>query len=79
MSRRVILRARIGLDVPSGCDPVRLEDHLAEAIIIATQHTGAVVTLLQLGPTIDKEWAFEGPSDRVSALGALALYPPGAT
>ena len=62
--RQVILRARIGIDMPPGCDPAAIETLLCRAIVNAAEQAGGRVSQLQLAPSIDRDWAFEGPPDR---------------
>jgi hypothetical protein len=62
--RQVILRARIGIDLPPGGDPAAIETLLCRAIVNAAEQAGGRVSKLQLAPSIDRDWAFEGPVDR---------------
>lgn len=61
MTRRHVLRARLGITVPDGTDRAD-----AEAIIDYIRQIGGDIDLLQLGPAARPEWADFGPVDRIT-------------
>ncbi len=63
----LVFRARIGVRAPQGVlAPPVLEEELTMAIADVVCRSGATLQLLQIGLSVDPDWAHEGPSNRAS-------------